>query len=985
MIDTKHFQGLKRLLILLIIVGLVLPITASGTVMTAHALTGSASSVLGPSPLWGAGSPFNMRIPQGATYARETRIGTFRYGYEEWSMPVTRVAPGENVPTISVINRYSGRVEHWPIPRSAQPAPESDAHMGVMHPDSNVIYEMWDATWIDSNTIRAGGMMSFPLDGSGVSDPPHYRVTAAGFAVSAGMIMREDFTDPASGALTPVRPIQHALTMSLPFDLVAHDEYIAPAVGGEIMGSAGSNGVPMGAHFALPPTLDVDSLNVHPLTRELLRAARDYGIYVNDTNGTPTYNGKYVGAIRIEPGLVQDLYGTAHNDLLTGIQAEIYDVIQSYGIYRITLPAVAAPVAMDDTYSTEQESLLEGAAPGVLANDSDINGDPMTAAQVSGPENGTLALHTDGHFTYMPDAGFSGTDSFTYTASDGQHNSNVAQVTISVNAASTQNEAPTAGEDAYTVDEDAQLDIGTPGVLANDDDRDADPLTALLESAPQHGTLDLSPDGAFSYLPAENYNGSDSFTYRASDGSLGSAATTVTLTIVSRNDAPVLNGVFDQTVTAGESLTFTLSASDIDSHDLVFSADSLPAGAALNPATGAFSWTPEATQVGAFPLTMTVSDGDLSDSAAMTITVQEGNLEPPVVEPPSDALFADGFESGNLAAWAKAVTRSGALTVTPQAALEGSYGMQITVDSTRSRYVRGYLPDDLPAGWLSFRFAPNGLQMASGDTFNLFQAGSSNRSHALRLKFRFNGTDYQLRAQTRADNGRWSSTGWIDIANMPQIIGLVWQQASADASNGSLTLTIDGESVATVDGVDNDQRVISQVQWGAPSGLDLGTQGTFYLDSFAVFAGRTQSAATATLAGAAPAGNCTLSAEYWSTHGESGPDALDPTWQTLGAAGSETELLWGYSYGYVLWYGTFGNGVWFQLARDYAAAELNQAHGASLPTELANTFALAYEMLGSQNPAESLTEAHRATFEDLSELLQQFNNGLVGPGNCPGF
>src|SRR5690606_41230992 len=71
-------------------------------------------------------------------------------------------------------------------------------------------------------------------------------------------------------------------------------------------------------------------------------------------------------------------------------------------------------------------------APGVLANDTDPNGDPLTAQLVDGPANGTLVLNPDGSFTYTPDTGFSGTDSFTYQASDGSALSNVATVTIDV-------------------------------------------------------------------------------------------------------------------------------------------------------------------------------------------------------------------------------------------------------------------------------------------------------------------------------------------------------------------------------------------------------------------------------------------------------------------------------------------------------------------------------------------------------------------------
>ena len=82
----------------------------------------------------------------------------------------------------------------------------------------------------------------------------------------------------------------------------------------------------------------------------------------------------------------------------------------------------------------------------MLSNDTDVDSPTLTAALVSGPAHGTLTLNADGSFTYTPDANFNGTDSFTYKASDGLADSNVATVTITVNAV---NDAPVATGDSY--------------------------------------------------------------------------------------------------------------------------------------------------------------------------------------------------------------------------------------------------------------------------------------------------------------------------------------------------------------------------------------------------------------------------------------------------------------------------------------------------------------------------------------------------------
>ena len=102
------------------------------------------------------------------------------------------------------------------------------------------------------------------------------------------------------------------------------------------------------------------------------------------------------------------------------------------------------------------------------------------------------------------------------------------------------NRAPTANPDAYSTTEDTPLTVAAPGVLANDSDPEHDPLSAVLVSGPSHGTLTLNPDGSFTYTPATNHTGSDSFTYQASDGTLTSELATVTLTVTAVNDTPTV-------------------------------------------------------------------------------------------------------------------------------------------------------------------------------------------------------------------------------------------------------------------------------------------------------------------------------------------------------------------------------------------------------------------------------------------------------------
>src|SRR5206468_2477564 len=133
------------------------------------------------------------------------------------------------------------------------------------------------------------------------------------------------------------------------------------------------------------------------------------------------------------------------------------------------MPANAAPVAADDSYSTAEDAPLFGAGPGVLGNDSDVDGDSLNALLISGPTHGWLGLNPDGSFTYSPDADYHDTDSFPCRAYDGSASSNVATVSLTISPV---NDAPVAVDDSFTTAEDTPLTVGGPGVLGNDPDVD---------------------------------------------------------------------------------------------------------------------------------------------------------------------------------------------------------------------------------------------------------------------------------------------------------------------------------------------------------------------------------------------------------------------------------------------------------------------------------------------------------------------------------
>jgi VCBS repeat-containing protein len=253
-----------------------------------------------------------------------------------------------------------------------------------------------------------------------------------------------------------------------------------------------------------------------------------------------------------------------------------------------------APVAVDNTYLPVQEDKVfvippSQASAGVLANDFDVDGETLVAELVVGPANGSLTLNANGTFSYAPNANFFGADSFTYRAIDPSGTpSNVATVSLNVQNV---NDAPVAGDAAFSTDEDVALEASLPAI-----DVDGDALTIEILGGPSHGTLELLGGIAFRYTPSANYNGPDAFTFRALDAALQSGIGSVSIDVAPVNDAPALAAIDDLELNEGVSFSFEAIATDVDipADPFVFSLGAgAPGGAAITfggrSATGA--WT----------------------------------------------------------------------------------------------------------------------------------------------------------------------------------------------------------------------------------------------------------------------------------------------------------------------------------------------------------------------------------------------------------
>src|SRR5262249_13892218 len=147
---------------------------------------------------------------------------------------------------------------------------------------------------------------------------------------------------------------------------------------------------------------------------------------------------------------------------------------------------------------------LQRAARGVLSNDSDPAGLTLSAVLTSGPAHGALTLNANGAFTYTPSTGFSGSDSFSYYATNGTASSSQTSVTLDVGT------LPVAHADSYNVVHDRTTALA---VLANDTSPQGDYPTAYVTSLPHHGYVLSGPNDTFLYTPASGYTGPDSFAY----------------------------------------------------------------------------------------------------------------------------------------------------------------------------------------------------------------------------------------------------------------------------------------------------------------------------------------------------------------------------------------------------------------------------------------------------------------------------------------
>ena len=353
--------------------------------------------------------------------------------------------------------------------------------------------------------------------------------------------------------------------------------------------------------------------------------------FTDGTNGVVSDNGD--GTLKYTPNLDFNGVDTFTYTINGGATATVTVTVN---------PVDDLPVANDDTASTIEDVLV---VIDVIANDFDLENDPITVIGFTLPANGAVVDNLDGTFTYTPNAAFSGVDTFTYTINGGS----TATVTVTVTAGPTPppaNLPPVAIGQSLTV-----ITGGTLGGTVTGTDPENDPLVFSLLSGTANGSLAFNADGTFTYVHNGGPSTSDSFLFEVYDGtSTSNALVTITITTLPTPPPPpaanippvVVNGTV--TTDFETPISGQVSGSDADGDPLSFSLVTGTTNGTLvfNP-DGSFTYTPNDGFNGSDSFTFNANDGTV-DSNIATFTINVSDEEVVVVEEEETPLVALPFD-----------------------------------------------------------------------------------------------------------------------------------------------------------------------------------------------------------------------------------------------------------------------------------------------------------------------------------------------------
>lgn len=234
---------------------------------------------------------------------------------------------------------------------------------------------------------------------------------------------------------------------------------------------------------------------------------------------------------------------------------------ETTGLVTVNVAAVQdAPEAVDDAVSATEDTPITFTMASVLANDLEVDRDPLTVVSIQDPVNGTVTLD-QGVLRFVPDADYYGPASFTYTIDDGHGNQSTATVRLDIAAV---NDAPRLTTETVNATEDQLLTVSSASLLANDYDVDNAVITITAVDQAQGGVVSLAANGEITFTPDADFFGDASFRYQVEDGVGGVSYATATIAVAGVQDAPV---AADDAYVGTEDVDLSISAAALTSND----------------------------------------------------------------------------------------------------------------------------------------------------------------------------------------------------------------------------------------------------------------------------------------------------------------------------------------------------------------------------------------------------------------------------------
>jgi len=392
---------------------------------------------------------------------------------------------------------------------------DGDGYMDVLSGHNNIAWYEYDGSEsFNTHTVATSGVSSVcavDVDGDGDMDVVGSSAGSVSWYKNGGS---ENFTTHI--ITTAADDVQSVYTADVDGD--GDLDVLSATLGDSKIAWYEINYSPVANNTAITLSEDRDYTGILPASDSDGDGLK-YNIIIGPVNGRATVSDNAMGTFSYRP--VEDY---------TGLDSLIFSVTDSVlsdiATVSITVTAVNdAPVAVTAAVISEEDMDYGG-----LVSAFDIDNDPLTYSLLTEPSHGTVAI-TDssaGTFTYSPTVNYNGSDSFTFTSSDGMLK-DTAKVTLTVNAV---NDPPLAFDEIFSTNEDNEYSGSVSGFDVEDD-----LLTYNILTNPSNGTVSMTNSslGTFTYSPTINYNGDDSFTFTANDYNYSDTAT-VSITIIAWNN-----------------------------------------------------------------------------------------------------------------------------------------------------------------------------------------------------------------------------------------------------------------------------------------------------------------------------------------------------------------------------------------------------------------------------------------------------------------